>query len=98
MAASHFLVHSTTIEVFSWGEVNTAINQIISRHRTFAWPSTKPNGVEGAAFLLREVREEFLRCGYEDGRYPYPCAAPATVIDIETGCTFCASHFREVIR
>ena len=41
MAASHFLVHSTTIEVFSWGEVNTAINQIISRHRTFAWPSTK---------------------------------------------------------
>ena len=37
------------------------------------------------------------RCGYEDDRHPYPCAAPATVTDIETGCTFCAGHFWEVI-
>jgi len=38
-----------------------------------------------------------LRCGYEDDRYPDPCSAPATVTDIETGCTFCSTHFREVI-
>jgi len=37
------------------------------------------------------------RCGYEDDCYPHPCSAPATVTDIETGCIFCSSHFREVI-
>jgi len=37
------------------------------------------------------------RCGYEGDRYELPCGAPATVTDIETGCTFCANHFREVI-
>ena len=44
------------------------------------------------------VRESIgSRCGYVDGHYELPCAALATVTDIETGCTFCASHFREVI-
>lgn len=37
------------------------------------------------------------RCGYQDGCYELPCGAPATVTDKETGCTFCARHFREVI-
>ena len=36
-------------------------------------------------------------CGYEDDPCELACGAPATVSDIETGCTFCASHFREVI-
>ena len=37
------------------------------------------------------------RCGYQADRYELPCAAPATVTDIETGCIFCGTHFREVI-
>jgi hypothetical protein len=37
------------------------------------------------------------RCGYEGERDELPCGAPATVTDMETGCAFCASHFREVI-
>jgi len=37
------------------------------------------------------------RYGYQDDRYELPCAMPATVTDLETGCTFCATLFQEVI-
>ena len=42
-------------------------------------------------------RKNLPCCGYEDDRCELPCAAPATVTDIETGCTFCATHFHEAI-
>jgi|SRR5215469_7290465 len=101
MAANHkFLVHPTTNEVFSCDVVETKTNQTISQHKNLRLALDKAErlNVEAAATaLLREVREEAPRCGYEDYRYPSPCSAPATVTDIETGCTFCATHFWEVI-
>lgn len=80
----------------------TETDEINSRHRDLRLPLDKGErlNIESAATArLREaVRTvEFPRCGYTDDRYPYPCGAPATVTDMETGCTFCASHFREAI-
>jgi len=102
MAATHhkFLFNPTTNEAFSWRVVETKTNQIISQHRNLRLALDKAErlSVEAAAAApLGRVREEVPRCGYQDEGYPYPCSAPATVTDIETGCTFCATHFREVI-
>jgi hypothetical protein len=100
VAATHFLVLPTTIEVFSWRVVDTATNQIISWHRNLRVALDKAerlNAEAGATALPREVGKKARRCGYEDGRYRCPCGSPATVTDIETGCTFCATHFWEVI-
>jgi hypothetical protein len=82
--------------------VNTATNQIMSRHRNLrrALDKVERLNVESAATarLCEAVPSvELSRCGYSDDRCPYPCGAPATVTDIETGCAFCANHFREVI-
>jgi len=100
MAAIHFLVLPTTDEVFSWRVVETKTNQIISQHKNLRLALDKAErlNVEAAATTPeRESREEGSRCGYADDRYPYPCGARATVTDMETGCTFCESHFREAI-
>src|SRR5215469_14894730 len=102
MAATHhkFLVHPATNEVFSWRVVETKTNHIVFQHKNLRLALDKAerlNVEAAAAALLRKEREEVPRCGYQDDRYELPCAAPATVTDIETGCTFCPTHFREVI-
>ncbi len=101
MAATHhkFLVHPTTTEFSSWHVVETKTDEINSRPRNLRLALDKAErlNVEAATALLYEIREEFPRCGYQDDCYQHPCGAPATVTDIETGCTFCASHFREAI-
>ena len=63
-------------------------------------PSTCPQfSLDQMKGLPREaVRTvEAPRCDNEDDPCQLPCDAPATVTDIETGCTFCPTHFREVI-
>jgi hypothetical protein len=100
MAAIHFLVLPTTDEVFSWHVVETKTNQIISQHKnlrlaldkaerlnikTARYSSAARNPGRSAPLRLpgRPLRVALGRAGH--------------VTDIETGCMFCASHFRKVI-
>jgi hypothetical protein len=92
MAASHVLVLPTTDEAFSWHVIETKTNQIISRHRNLRLVLDKAERLNIEAALARGIREEVPRCGYQDDRHELPCDAPATGTEIETGCTFCASH------
>jgi hypothetical protein len=80
VASTDFLVLPTTNDVLTWRVVNTGTNHIISRHRNLrlSLDKAKQLNIESAATArLGEIREEGLRCGYQDDRYVYPCGAPA---------------------